>query len=138
MKTKSETKSFISRRFEQIKQHFNLNNSQLAVVAGVTPTTIRDIVEGFTDNPKIDLISRICKSLGINYEWFFEENAEFLQSSISTKNSNEDFKEKYYRAVEILALNGIKLDLGKTNGVFDLAIWDNVFFNNLAHIQVRR
>lgn len=89
-KEKSE-KSLISARFEYIKLHFDLNNSELAAIAGLTHTAIKDILDGKSDNPKINTIGKICKHLHINYDWFFEEDAELHdgkkdESKVSFKN----------------------------------------------------
>ena len=121
MEKNKDSKSFISARFEYIKSHFNLNNSQLATIAGVTHTAIKDILDGKSDNPKISTIDKICKSLHINYEWFFEEDAALVQGNenkvSNPTNSSYDFllqELERYRKREDVWMNS---QLGKFNEV---------------------
>jgi DNA-binding XRE family transcriptional regulator len=85
-----KNKGFLSAKFEHIKKSFNLNNTDLAKIGEVSPTAIRDIIEGVTDNPKISLIRNICKSLQLNYDWFFEEDAELMKvKNVEPKSINQ-------------------------------------------------
>ncbi|MBA4848983.1 helix-turn-helix domain-containing protein [Emticicia sp. BO119] len=58
------------------------------------------------------------KSINLNT---LEKISEYLDTSIpellgGSEKENVEWKEKYFKAVELLALNGIKLDLGKIKG----------------------
>ena len=69
---KQTVKTELSVRFEEVKRHFRLNNSNLAKMAGCSPQAINDIVNGVTDNPKIGLIRNIVRELGISYDWLVD------------------------------------------------------------------
>lgn len=114
MKKGISEKSFISKRFNELKEQFDLNNSQLAVIAGVTPTTIREIVEGLSENPKINIVGNICKGLKLNYEWFFEESAPLKkeESNDPTTSFLIEELERYRKREQIW----FSEKLGKTKG----------------------
>ena len=114
MKKEINEKSFISKRFNELKELFELNNSQLAVIAGVTPTTIREIVEGMSENPKMNIIGNICKGLKLNYEWFFEESAPLKKEELNdpTKTFLMEELERYRKREQIWFTE----KLGKTEG----------------------
>ncbi|MBA4849453.1 hypothetical protein [Emticicia sp. BO119] len=53
-------------------------------------------------------------------------------NNIITSQAEKDLERKYFKAVELLALNGIKLELGKTKGVL-LPTIDPFFLTKLGH-----
>ncbi|WP_080056752.1 helix-turn-helix domain-containing protein [Spirosoma aerolatum] len=83
-------KSDLSERFEDVKRHFGLNNSQLSKLAEVTPQAINDIVNGVTDNPRVSLINKIATKLEISIDWLLNGKGQMVPGTEEGKVSQGD------------------------------------------------
>ena len=55
----------IAKRLVQICKERNINVHQLAMLSGITHSTMHDLVTGKTKNPKIKTLHKIAVGLGI-------------------------------------------------------------------------
>lgn len=101
----------LSERLEKIKQHFGLNDSKLAEIAGVTPTAIGNIINGVTDNPKISLLKNITSKLNISLDWLVSGEGQMLK---------ETKKESIYQDSEVSFLKGRIIELENTVRYFTM------------------
>lgn len=67
-------KEMTVKRFKEIMQERNMTPNALAVMSGVTPSTIKNIVNpnGGSHNPRIVTIKKICDGLEITLAEFFD------------------------------------------------------------------
>lgn len=60
-------------RIERLCFNKGMNFNQLAYIAGVSPSTIKSILNGDSKNPGIVTITKICDGLEITIQEFFED-----------------------------------------------------------------
>lgn len=67
-------KEAISKRILQLCDEYNITINKLANLAGITQSTLNDVVHGKTKNPTIKTIYYICFGLGIELKDFFDSD----------------------------------------------------------------
>lgn len=63
----------IAKRILNLCEENNISINKLALMSGLTQSTVQSIVGGKSKNPKILTVVRICDSLNINLEEFFAD-----------------------------------------------------------------
>ena len=66
-----DTRKLVSIRIQQLCARNNCSVNALAHRAGVPPTTLKNILYGKSQNPKLITIKMICDGLGITLGEFF-------------------------------------------------------------------
>lgn len=89
----------LAERFEDIKRHFRLNNSRLAKLAGCSHQAINNIVNGVTDNPKIETLRNIAQELGISFEWLINGQGQMLKNGLEVTPVNDDATVDFFRRI---------------------------------------
>ncbi len=70
-------------RLERLCLKKGINFNQLAYIAGVSPSTIKSILNGDSKNPGIVTITKICDGLNISvYEFFGDKLFKELEQEI--------------------------------------------------------
>mgnify|MGYP002921991850 CR=1 FL=1 len=64
----------ISQKLLKICQEKKISVNKLAVLCCLTQSTIQNIIDGNSSNPKILTIVRICDGLGISLKEFFDDD----------------------------------------------------------------
>lgn len=73
----------VKMRFEELCNQRNLNFSKLATISGVPYTTVKSIFYGYSLNPGIATIKKLCDGLGITITEFFDtETFRHLEQEI--------------------------------------------------------
>ena len=73
----------VASRVVDLCEDRNISINKLAVMSGLTQSTLQSIISGKSKNPKLLTIVRICESLEINLEKFFsDEIFENLDSQL--------------------------------------------------------
>ncbi len=67
-------KSAISQRILQLCEENNITLNKLSTMAGITQSTLNDVVYGKSNNPTIKTIYFICLGLGIEIKDFFNSD----------------------------------------------------------------
>lgn len=63
-----------SKKLLKICKERNLSINKLATISCLTQSTVQNIVEGNSNNPKLLTIVRICDGLGISLKEFFDDD----------------------------------------------------------------
>lgn len=63
----------IAKRILNLCDKNNISINKLAIMSGLTQSTIQSVISGKSKNPKILTIVRICDSLNIRLEDFFAD-----------------------------------------------------------------
>ncbi len=63
----------IARRILNLCEERNISINKLALMSGLTQSTVQSIIGGKSKNPKILTVVRICDSLNIKLEEFFAD-----------------------------------------------------------------
>lgn len=63
----------VAKRIINICAENNLSINKLAIMSGLTQSTLQSIISGKSRNPKLLTIARICDSLNIKLEYFFND-----------------------------------------------------------------
>lgn len=66
------TQDAISKRIYELCEERNIALGKLCTMAGTTPSTISDIVNGVTKNPGIITIKKLCDGIDITLPQFFD------------------------------------------------------------------
>ena len=64
----------ISKRIVNLCHENNISVNKLAMLSGVYQSTVNNILLGFSRNPQILTIYRICQGLNISIEEFFRDD----------------------------------------------------------------
>lgn len=67
-------KNAISQRIMQLCKENNITINKLSTMAGITQSTLNDVVFGKSNNPTIKTIYYICFGLGIEIKDFFDSD----------------------------------------------------------------
>ena len=67
-------KKAISQRILQLCREKNITVNKLSTLAGITQSTLNDIVYGKTNNPTVKTIYYVCFGLGIDLKEFFDSD----------------------------------------------------------------
>lgn len=67
-------KNAISQRIIQLCKENNITINKLSTLAGLTQSTINDVVYGKSNNPTVKTIYYICFGLGIELKDFFDSD----------------------------------------------------------------
>lgn len=67
-----ETGTVFSRRIRQLCMERGITVGKLCSMAGTTASTIHDIVNGVTANPRVFTLKKLCDSLNITLSEFFD------------------------------------------------------------------
>ena len=67
-------KQAISQRILQLCNENNITLNKLSTLAGITQSTLNDVVHGKTNNPTVKTIYYVCFGLGINLKDFFDSD----------------------------------------------------------------
>jgi transcriptional regulator with XRE-family HTH domain len=67
-------KMAISQRILQLCNENDITLNKLSTLAGITQSTLNDVVHGKTNNPTIKTIYYVCFGLGINLKDFFDSD----------------------------------------------------------------
>lgn len=65
--------SAVSKKLLKICKERNMSINKLATISCLTQSTIQNIIEGNSNNPKLLTIVRICDGLGISLKEFFDD-----------------------------------------------------------------
>lgn len=63
----------ISQRIINLCNERNISINKLAIISGLTQSTVQSIISGKSKNPKMLTLVRICDSLNIKLEEFFAD-----------------------------------------------------------------
>lgn len=63
----------VASRIVDLCENRNISINKLAVMSGLTQSTLQSIISGKSKNPKLLTIVRICESLEISLANFFED-----------------------------------------------------------------
>lgn len=63
----------IAKRILNLCEERNISINKLALMSGLTQSTVQSIVGGKSKNPKVLTVVRICDSLNIKLEEFFAD-----------------------------------------------------------------
>lgn len=77
----------IAKKLVKICQERKISINKLAVLCCLTQSTVQNIIDGNSSNPKILTIVRICDGLDISLKEFFDIYHLLQLSQISTINS---------------------------------------------------
>ena len=64
----------IKERILNICDEKNISINKLAIMSGLTQSTLQSIISGKSQNPKLLTIVRICESLEIDLQDFFDDS----------------------------------------------------------------
>lgn len=64
----------VSKRIIDLCNDKNISINKLAILSGITQSTLQSIICGKSKNPKLLTIIRICDSLNISLSEFFEDD----------------------------------------------------------------
>lgn len=67
-------KKAISQRILQLCEENNITINKLSTLAGITQSTLNDVVHGKSKNPTVRTIYHICFGLGIEIKDFFDSD----------------------------------------------------------------
>ncbi len=67
-------KEAISQRILQLCDENNITLNKLSTVAGITQSTLNDVVHGKTNNPTVKTIYYVCFGLDIDLKDFFDSD----------------------------------------------------------------
>lgn len=67
-------KKAISQRILQLCAENNITINKLSTIAGITQSTLNDVVHGKSKNPTVKTIYYICFGLGIEMKDFFDSD----------------------------------------------------------------
>lgn len=67
-------KNAISQRIVQLCEENNITINKLSTMAGITQSTLNDVVYGKSNNPTIKTIHYVCFGLGIELKDFFDSD----------------------------------------------------------------
>jgi len=67
-------KKAISQRIVQLCEENSITINKLSTLAGITQSTLNDVVYGKTNSPTIKTIYYICLGLGIDMKDFFDSD----------------------------------------------------------------
>ncbi|MGH1374416.1 MAG: helix-turn-helix domain-containing protein [Cellvibrionaceae bacterium] len=102
----------VGQRIKQARTSQGMNQTQLAIKAGLSNSTISDIERGKLD-PKISQASKICRVLGFDLNWLYGYAAEDLDTMIDSgelnieawvkfKGLNYEYRKRIYDEIEFL------------------------------------
>lgn len=64
----------LSKKILKICEERNISVNHLATICCLTQSTIQNIVTGYSENPKLLTIVRICDGLGMTLQEFFDDD----------------------------------------------------------------
>jgi transcriptional regulator with XRE-family HTH domain len=67
-------KNAVAQRILQLCEEKNITLNKLSTIAGITQSTLNDVVYGKSNNPTIKTIHYICLGLGIEMKDFFNSD----------------------------------------------------------------
>jgi len=67
-------KKAISQRIVQLCEENNITINKLSTLAGITQSTLNDVVSGKSNNPTVKTIYYVCFGLGIEMKDFFDSD----------------------------------------------------------------
>jgi len=67
-------KNAVAQRILQLCEEKNITLNKLSTIAGITQSTLNDVVYGKSNNPTIKTIHYICSGLGIEMKDFFDSD----------------------------------------------------------------
>lgn len=67
-----EAKTVFSRRILQLCDERGITVGKLCIMAGTTASTVHDIVNGVTANPRVFTLKKLCDALDITLSEFFD------------------------------------------------------------------
>lgn len=103
----------------KILKETNLTVPELERRAGIKPYSLRNIVQGKSTNPSVEIVFAIARELGYTVE-------ELLSSSVSQKNNKSGTKNNEH---SISIFNHIKLDKNLLSEIHDF------LFNNFQNLN---
>lgn len=86
-----------------------MTQEEFAEKVGVSKTTISQIINGQT-NPRVDLVERFAKELGVPVGYFFEEDNISNTNFINNKNSS--YESDYKTIIDFLSQPTSSIDIG--------------------------
>ena len=76
-------KNAVVERFKNICRERNIKMNELAVISGVTPSSVYSMLDSKRHNISIVLIKKLCDGLNISLEEFFDsEEFDLLEQEI--------------------------------------------------------
>lgn len=70
-------------RILELIESQNITINKLSTISAVPPTTLKNIIHGYTVNPGIVTIKKLCDGLGITLKEFFSSDIfEYLEQEI--------------------------------------------------------
>lgn len=67
----SETQLFIAKRIKDLCNESGISTNQLAARSGLSSSTVRSIMNGECNNPRLRTLGNICKVLSISQRQFW-------------------------------------------------------------------
>ncbi|WP_337045456.1 hypothetical protein [Emticicia sp. 17c] len=128
--------SLIRQRIEQTIKEKGISKQKFCSDLGFSRQSFYQFF--YNESMNVNYLFTIANYIGKPISFLIgETDLDTIKISESKNEANNEYKDKYLKAVELLALNGIRLDLGKTNGVLEMAICNIInknFFGNNTHI----
>lgn len=111
----------ISERITEVKEKFDLKNTDLAKIAGVSKSAVGLWVNHAT-TPSIDALDRIETKLGVSPKWIVSGSGQMMSKSAPedhffitlaeiARNLDDHDKESLLQSARHLAAKNLKLDL---------------------------
>ena len=66
------TNDAVTKRIYEICSQHNISLGKLCAMAGTTPSTINDIVNGITQNPGVVTLKKLCDAVDLTLAQFFD------------------------------------------------------------------
>ncbi len=99
-------------RIKRAREAAGLNKSELAVILGVSPSTLSEVESGETKLPSLEVAYNMCQALGITIRWILygeegeiltptDEEAELLSAM---RGMDEDNKQLLMKTAKALAV----------------------------------
>ena len=67
-------KEAVSKRIQELCAENHITLNKLSTMAGITQSTLNDVVNGKSKNPTVRTIYLVCLGLGIELKDFFDSN----------------------------------------------------------------
>ena len=81
-------KEAIVKRFQQLCQERDINYNELAVISGVTPSTVYSMMDVRRKDVSAVTVKKLCDGLGLSISQFYNESiVEYLEQEICSVSS---------------------------------------------------
>ena len=78
-----DTREWVEKRIVELCQQRNISFNRLSTLAGISPSTVKSILNGASKNPGIVTIKKLCDGLDISLIEFFDtEDFKNLEQEI--------------------------------------------------------